>query len=236
MPGVPDQITKVTLILQTSLCLYKEKKWVNRATLVYSCTNESTGPLCNGFNVFPRFPRMRCLLCVSLLQENCTIPTWTTTSSIYRQSSPTRSHQHAQILRETFTHLRTCLHCIYATPYCNHHSTSRNERSADQERFVQLIFTQSHLAYEQLLFAGDIFAGRAQSLSENMFQVLENGGVIFSENEQWKEQRRFALQTLRDFGMGRNFMEEKILNSVTTMVTQVCSLMFSYCHFDSAAL
>jgi hypothetical protein len=50
---------------------------------------------------------------------------------------------------------------------------------------------------------------------------VDNGGVIFSENESWKEQRRFVMHTMRDFGMGRNLMEEKILNSVATMVTQV---------------
>lgn len=37
-----------------------------------------------------------------------------------------------------------------------------------------------------------------------------NHGLVFSDGPLWKEQRRFALHVLRDFGFGRNVMEEKI--------------------------
>jgi hypothetical protein len=74
-------------------------------------------------------------------------------------------------------------------------------------------------------FLGDIFSGRPQGPVENIFQTLDNGGVIFSENSVWKEQRHFALQTLRNFGMGRNLMEEKILSSTITMLAQLDDLV-----------
>uniref|UniRef100_A0A914UVP2 Cytochrome P450 n=1 Tax=Plectus sambesii TaxID=2011161 RepID=A0A914UVP2_9BILA len=77
---------------------------------------------------------------------------------------------------------------------------------------------------EALIKKGEIFAGRAQSPIEGLFQTMDNGGVIFAEKEPWKEQRRFAMHTLRNFGMGRNCMEEKILNVVSTMVAQVNEL------------
>lgn len=35
-------------------------------------------------------------------------------------------------------------------------------------------------------------------------------GVIDTSGPLWTEHRRFALKTLRDFGMGKNLMEEKV--------------------------
>uniref|UniRef100_A0A914Z9Q4 Cytochrome P450 n=1 Tax=Panagrolaimus superbus TaxID=310955 RepID=A0A914Z9Q4_9BILA len=39
-------------------------------------------------------------------------------------------------------------------------------------------------------------------------------GVVFTEGELWRDQRRFALSVLRNFGMGRNLMEQKILDEI----------------------
>ncbi|PIC24467.1 hypothetical protein B9Z55_017799 [Caenorhabditis nigoni] len=41
--------------------------------------------------------------------------------------------------------------------------------------------------------------------------IREGRGIIASNGEFWQEHRRFALKTLRDFGLGRNIMEEKIM-------------------------
>lgn len=39
-------------------------------------------------------------------------------------------------------------------------------------------------------------------------------GVVQTDGEKWREQRRFSLRVLRDFGFGRPLMERKIMSEV----------------------
>ena len=45
-------------------------------------------------------------------------------------------------------------------------------------------------------------------------QLCHAPGVAMTSGSVWKEQRRFALTVLRDFGMGRLRMEEKIMDAL----------------------
>ncbi|KAL0196643.1 hypothetical protein M9458_005183, partial [Cirrhinus mrigala] len=38
--------------------------------------------------------------------------------------------------------------------------------------------------------------------------------IVFANGDSWKAMRRFALSTLRDFGMGKKLSEQKILDEM----------------------
>ncbi|EPB77228.1 hypothetical protein ANCCEY_03678 [Ancylostoma ceylanicum] len=63
---------------------------------------------------------------------------------------------------------------------------------------------------EAFLKKGDDFSGRSGLYPDTIFQNVENGGVVFAQGDNWKVQRRVSLHILRDFGMGKNLMEEQV--------------------------
>ncbi|KAK7891937.1 hypothetical protein WMY93_023900 [Mugilogobius chulae] len=66
---------------------------------------------------------------------------------------------------------------------------------------------------EALVNKGVEFAGRPQDMYVNI--TTENKGVILADyGPKWKEHRRFALMTLRNFGLGKESMEERILGEI----------------------
>ncbi|XP_042573528.1 cytochrome P450 2K1-like isoform X2 [Cyprinus carpio] len=46
------------------------------------------------------------------------------------------------------------------------------------------------------------------------FRLMNEHGIIFSNGENWKEMRRFAISNLRDLGMGKRGSEEKIIEEI----------------------
>ncbi|XP_060892884.1 cytochrome P450 2F2-like [Labrus mixtus] len=64
------------------------------------------------------------------------------------------------------------------------------------------------------------FAGRPQDLFVN--ETTQRKGVILADyGPGWKEHRRFALMTLRNFGMGKNSMEDRIYGEIEYVVKQL---------------
>ncbi|XP_063297711.1 uncharacterized protein LOC134586132 [Pelobates fuscus] len=55
-----------------------------------------------------------------------------------------------------------------------------------------------------------------------IFEDINQGwGVPFSHGENWKEMRRFTLSTLRDFGMGRSTIEDKIVEEFCLLIKEL---------------
>ncbi|GMS94930.1 hypothetical protein PENTCL1PPCAC_17105, partial [Pristionchus entomophagus] len=72
--------------------------------------------------------------------------------------------------------------------------------------------------HEMFVLDGDNYADRA-SLSP--FTAEFRGGVlgiIETSGPVWREQRRFTLHTLRDFGLGKDAMQERILNEAVSLL------------------
>ncbi|NXG63381.1 CP2K1 protein, partial [Hemiprocne comata] len=62
---------------------------------------------------------------------------------------------------------------------------------------------------EALVNQADAFAGRPKI--PVIEEAAKGKGVIFSDGENWKVMRRFTLTTLRDFGMGKKAVEDRIV-------------------------
>uniref|UniRef100_A0A0N4ZSX4 Cytochrome P450 n=1 Tax=Parastrongyloides trichosuri TaxID=131310 RepID=A0A0N4ZSX4_PARTI len=69
---------------------------------------------------------------------------------------------------------------------------------------------------------GENFSGRNTfPLMNEDFRGGNNYGLLVSEGWQWKEQRRFTIHTFRNFGMGKNIMEERILNEIIYLFFEI---------------
>lgn len=45
-------------------------------------------------------------------------------------------------------------------------------------------------------------------------------GILFSNGDSWKEMKRFALSTLKDFGMGKRISEGKIIEECHYLIQE----------------
>uniref|UniRef100_A0A183CBW3 Unspecific monooxygenase n=1 Tax=Globodera pallida TaxID=36090 RepID=A0A183CBW3_GLOPA len=68
---------------------------------------------------------------------------------------------------------------------------------------------------------GDAFAARHVPMEYET--AIKGGvyGVIFTDGELWREQRRFALHVLRDFGLSKDLMQERIIQELQPMFEQM---------------
>uniref|UniRef100_H3CMS2 Cytochrome P450, family 2, subfamily X, polypeptide 9 n=1 Tax=Tetraodon nigroviridis TaxID=99883 RepID=H3CMS2_TETNG len=70
---------------------------------------------------------------------------------------------------------------------------------------------------EALVTKGSDFSGRPQDMFIND-AIKTNGIVLQDYDNAWKDHRRFALMTLRNFGMGKTSMEDRINGEIEYIV------------------
>ncbi|XP_069814558.1 cytochrome P450 2C28-like isoform X2 [Dendropsophus ebraccatus] len=71
-----------------------------------------------------------------------------------------------------------------------------------------LILNGYDIVREAYLEQGDVFSDRPGLAIPEM--VFKGHGVLFTNGERWKQMRRFTLSTLRNFGMGKRSLEERV--------------------------
>ncbi|XP_004580106.2 cytochrome P450 2C1-like isoform X10 [Ochotona princeps] len=80
---------------------------------------------------------------------------------------------------------------------------------------------------ETLIDLGEEFSGRRR-MPVNV-KANKGLGVIFSNGKTWKDTRRFALMTLRNFGMGKRSIEERVQEEARCLVEELRKTNASPC-------
>ncbi|CAJ0934876.1 unnamed protein product, partial [Ranitomeya imitator] len=74
---------------------------------------------------------------------------------------------------------------------------------------------------DALINHADVFSDRPHA--PVITKLFNNNGVVFSNGENWKVMRRFTLSTLRDYGMGKKTIEDKIIEEAECLVQKLKS-------------
>nr|XP_020634612.1 cytochrome P450 2J6-like [Pogona vitticeps] len=91
-----------------------------------------------------------------------------------------------------------------------------------------IIFIQDwRLAKEVLLTKGIEFAGRQNNPIIDLIQK-KKGIIMAPYGQAWKEQRRFSLMVLRNFGLGKKSMEERILAEAAHLIQAFTENMINF--------
>ncbi|XP_037834548.1 cytochrome P450 2K1 [Kryptolebias marmoratus] len=72
---------------------------------------------------------------------------------------------------------------------------------------------------EALLNQAEEFGNR--EITPLFYDFNQGHGIVFSNGDSWKEMRRFALTTLRDFGMGKKMSEEIIIEECGYLIKEM---------------
>ncbi|GMR46435.1 hypothetical protein PMAYCL1PPCAC_16629, partial [Pristionchus mayeri] len=128
------------------------------------------------------------------------------------------------------------LHCRSLAISSSSTSRSSTERSIAWEGskmecthcsrpFPYVQITDYEIIKEAFVEKGDDFVGRpTNKVLVEAFSFAPNAGVVNSNGDNWREQRRVAISILRDFGMGKNLMEEQVRSSIAEYLEHLSSI------------
>ncbi|KAI6174566.1 Cytochrome P450-33C9 [Aphelenchoides bicaudatus] len=83
--------------------------------------------------------------------------------------------------------------------------------------------TDYKLIVETFQRDGETYAGRPKlnDFNKMIKGHSSGGGVFMTDGDEWRNQRRFALTVFRDFGLGKDLMQERVLEEVKTIFENV---------------
>ncbi|KAL8586800.1 hypothetical protein ACOMHN_061313 [Nucella lapillus] len=79
-----------------------------------------------------------------------------------------------------------------------------------------IVFNSYSVIREAFVKHGDVFSERPHMLTTD--RLAENLGILLASGKGWKEQRHTAVEILRDLGMGKNDLAEKVQEEVSHYV------------------
>ncbi|CAD5222157.1 unnamed protein product [Bursaphelenchus xylophilus] len=84
-----------------------------------------------------------------------------------------------------------------------------------------ILLNTKELADEYMIRQGDIFVDRIAL--DPVMKIIRGGesGLINMSGDLWRNQRRFALKVMRDFGLGKSGMEERLLSEALFICEKV---------------
>ncbi|KAL3994484.1 Cytochrome P450 family protein [Acanthocheilonema viteae] len=80
-----------------------------------------------------------------------------------------------------------------------------------------VMVTDGETMREYFVRNAEIFSNRWRNYATDFFMDGTNG-IIQIDGDKWKQQRRFVLRVLRDFGVGRMLIEERIMMEVEIFI------------------
>ncbi|KAI6239392.1 Cytochrome P450 domain containing protein [Aphelenchoides fujianensis] len=84
-----------------------------------------------------------------------------------------------------------------------------------------VVFADFATIHETLVKQADTFAARFSLGAQSRLMRGGRFGILEAAGDRWREQQRFTLQTFRNFGMGRNLMEQKILAQTEELLVEM---------------
>uniref|UniRef100_A0A915PIV8 Cytochrome P450 n=1 Tax=Setaria digitata TaxID=48799 RepID=A0A915PIV8_9BILA len=80
-----------------------------------------------------------------------------------------------------------------------------------------IMVTDAETMREYFVRNAEVFSNRWRNYATDFFMGGANG-IIQIDGDKWKQQRRFALRVLRDFGVGRTLIEQQIMTEVEVFI------------------